>query len=95
MEVNYGGYPVFKGLQLPLEFMGIRGRFIWIAAATFGAAFLGFILFYVLFGTLPALIVTVAVAGSGLAAIYVKQKKGLHSKKRHQGIFIYSHLFER
>ena len=95
MEVNYGGYPVFKGLQLPLEFMGIRGRFIWIAAATFGAAFLGFILFYVLFGTLPALIVTVVVAGSGLAAIYVKQKKGLHSKRRHQGFYIYSHLFER
>ena len=30
-----------------------------------------------------------------MAAIYVKQKKGLHSKRRHQGIFIYSHLFER
>ena len=55
MEVNYGGYPVFKGLQMPLEFMGIRGRFIVIAAATFGVAFLGFILFYVLFGTVPAL----------------------------------------
>ena len=91
MEVNYGGYPVFKGLQLPLEFMGIRGRFIWIAAATFGAAFLGFILFYVLFGTVPALIVTVVVAGSGLAAIYVKQKKGLHTKKEHRGVFIYAY----
>ncbi len=95
MEVNYGGYPVFKGLQLPLEFMGIRGRFIMIAAATFGAAFLGFILFYVLFGTVPALIVTVSIGGSGLLAIYVKQKKGLHSKRRHHGIYIYSHLFER
>ena len=66
MEVNYGGYPVFKGLQMPLEFMGIRGRFIVIAAATFGVAFLGFILFYVLFGTVPALIVAIATSGSGL-----------------------------
>ena len=73
MEVNYGGYPVFKGLQMPLEFMGIRGRFIVIAAATFGVAFLGFILFYVLFGTVPALIVAIATSGSGLLAIYIKQ----------------------
>jgi len=43
MQTNYAGYPVYKGLQMPLEFMGIRGRFIGIAAATFGAAFLGFI----------------------------------------------------
>ena len=74
MDVNYSGYPVFKGLQMPLEFMGIRGRFIVIAAATFGAAFLGFILFYVLFGTIPALIVAVVTGGSGLLAIYIKQK---------------------
>ena len=95
MDVNYSGYPVFKGLQMPLEFMGIRGRFIVIAAATFWAAFLGFILFYVLFGTIPALIVAVVTGGSRMLAIYIKQKKGLHSKRRHQGIFIYNHLFER
>ena len=40
MEANYAGYPVYKGLQMPLEFMGIRGRFILIAAATFGAIYL-------------------------------------------------------
>ena len=27
MTMNHEGYPVFKGLQKPLEFMGIRGRF--------------------------------------------------------------------
>ena len=32
MQVNYSGYPVFKGLQRPLEFMGIRGRFLTYAA---------------------------------------------------------------
>jgi hypothetical protein len=25
--MTFNGYPVFKGLQKPLEFMGIRGRF--------------------------------------------------------------------
>ena len=28
MTMNQEGYPVFKGLQKPLEFMGIRGRFL-------------------------------------------------------------------
>lgn len=32
-------YTVFKGLQKPLEFMGFRGRFLYIAAASFGGAF--------------------------------------------------------
>lgn len=33
MTMNQEGYPVFKGLQKPLEFMGIRGRFLTLAAA--------------------------------------------------------------
>ena len=32
MIMNQEGYPVFKGLQKPLEFMGIRGRFLTLAA---------------------------------------------------------------
>ena len=38
-------YPVFKGLQKPLEFMGIRGKFIYYAAATFLCGFIGFLVF--------------------------------------------------
>ena len=34
MTMNQEGYPVFKGLQKPLEFMGIRGRFLTLAAAS-------------------------------------------------------------
>ena len=55
MEINYVGYPVFKGLQKPLEFMGIRGRFLTFA--------------------------------------YIKQRSGLHAKKRHRGIFVYKDLY--
>ena len=40
MTMNQEGYPVFKGLQKPLEFMGIRGRFLTLAAAAI--AFSGF-----------------------------------------------------
>ena len=39
MAMNPEGYPVFKGLQKPLEFMGIRGRFLTLAAAAVGVSF--------------------------------------------------------
>ena len=43
---DYPEYPVFKGLQRPLEFMGLRGRYIYWAASTAGAAILSFIITY-------------------------------------------------
>jgi type IV secretory pathway VirB3-like protein len=52
MEMNFNGYPVFKGLQKPLEFMGIRGRFLTYAAMVIGISFIGYILFSILVGKL-------------------------------------------
>ena len=52
MEINYVGYPVFKGLQKPLEFMGIRGRFLTFAAGAIGLSFVGFIIFSIILGKL-------------------------------------------
>ena len=95
MEANYAGYPVYKGLQMPLEFMGIRGRFILIAAVTFGVSFLGFIAGYVLFGLGIALLVLGVSAGGGLLTIYLKQRNGLHTKQKEKGIKHYHHLYER
>jgi hypothetical protein len=94
MEVNYNGYPVYKGLQLPLEFMAIRGRFIVFAAVTFGTSFLGFILGYLIAGLLTAFLIMSISAGIGLGTIFLKQRKGLHSKKRCRGIYVYTSLFE-
>ena len=50
MDINFNGIPVFKGLQKPLEFMGIRGRFLTYAAGAIGISFLGFLLSSILFG---------------------------------------------
>ena len=83
MEINYNGYPVFKGLQKPLEFMGIRGRFLTLAAAVIGVSFLSFLLFSIIFGKLAGFIVT----------IYVKQRNGLHNKKRHKGIYFFTIMY--
>ena len=93
MEINYVGYPVFKGLQKPLEFMGIRGRFLTFAAGAIGCSFVGFIVFSIIMGKLAGFIAMLVIAITGLITIYVKQRSGLHAKKRHRGIFVYKDLY--
>ena len=83
------GYPVFKGLQKPLEFMGIRGRFLTLAAAAIGVSFVGFIVFSIALGKLAGFI---AMLVAGLVVIYVKQRGGLHNKRRAKGIYVYKKL---
>ena len=93
MEINYVGYPVFKGLQKPLEFMGIRGRFLTFAAGAIGLSFVGFIVFSIIMGKLAGFIAMIIIAITGLITIYIKQRSGLHAKKRHRGIFVYKDLY--
>jgi hypothetical protein len=88
---QYTEYPVFKGLQKPLEFMGLQGRYIYWAAGAVGSAILGFILAYCLLGFVAGLIVLVASLGGGAALVLIKQKRGLHSKKSDKGVFIYAY----
>ena len=57
---RYTGYPLFKGLQRPLELMGLQGRYIYWAAGAVGGAILGFILAYCLIGFLAGLLTLVA-----------------------------------
>ena len=45
-QERFPDYPIFKGLQRPLEFFGLQGRYIYWAAATAGGAVAGFILGY-------------------------------------------------
>ena len=87
---QYLSYPMFKGLQKPLEFMGIQGRYITWAAIAVGGAILGFIIAYCIFGLVVGLIVLAASLLAGAALIFFKQKKGLHTKKEDHGVFIYA-----
>lgn len=89
------GFPVFKGLQKPLEFMGIRGRFITLAAIAVGVSFIGFLLFSYILGKLVGFVILVAFILGSLITIYVKQKEGLHVKKKFKGIIIYHHILKR
>ena len=90
-EIRYPDYPLFKGLQKPLEFMGIQGRYIYWAAGAIGGAIVGFILAYCLIGFIAGLIALVASISIGAALIIIKQRKGLHTKKDDQGVVIYAY----
>lgn len=89
-ESEFPEYPIFKGLQRPLELMGIQGRYIYWAAGTAGGAIIGFIIIYCLIGFLAGLIVLVTVVSVGASLIFIKQKRGLHTKKIEKGIFVYA-----
>ena len=90
-EEKYPEIPLFKGLQRPLEFAGLQGRYITWAAITIGITLLGFMIVYMLFGFLVGLVFAVLSLCTGAAKIIMKQRKGLHSKKEDKGIFVYSH----
>ena len=42
-DTRYPDYPLFRGLQRPLEPMGLQGSYIDCAPAAVGGAILGFI----------------------------------------------------
>lgn len=88
---QYSDYPVFKGLQRPLEFLGFQGRYIVWAALTAGGAIILFIIGYISFGFVVALVASTVTLAVGGLSIVIKQRKGLHSKSTEKGIFIFCH----
>lgn len=84
-------FPVFKGLQRPLELMGLQGRYIYWAAATAGGGIIGFIAGFMVAGFLVGLGILTVALGVGGVLIFVKQRKGLHSKAVDKGIFVFTH----
>lgn len=92
-QVNelYPDYPVFKGLQRPLEFLGFQGRYIYWAAGTAGGGIVAFIIGYISVGFVVALVLLTCILAFGGVMTFVKQRKGLHSKNEEKGIFIFAH----
>jgi hypothetical protein len=88
---RYPDYPLLKGLQKPLEFMGLQGRYIYWAAATILGTIVLFIIVYCLVGFIIGLITAVVCVSSGAGLILIKQRKGLHTKKSDHGVFIFAY----
>ena len=84
-ETRYPDYPLFKGLQRPLEVMGLQGRYIYWAAGTAGGAA------YCLAGFVAGLAALTVILSVGIVLIIFKQRKGLHSKRTDRGVFVYAY----
>lgn len=90
-EEQYPARPVFKGLQKPLEFMGLKGRYITWAAIAVGIAFAGFIIGFCVSGMLTGIIMLAIALAAGAGFVFFRQTKGLHTKKADKGVFVYKH----
>ena len=91
-DERYPDYPLFKGLQRPLEFMGIQGRYIYWAAGVAGGAIVGFIIAYCLVGFVAGLVVLVAVVSTGICAYHAQTaERGCIPRKDGRGVYIYAH----
>lgn len=73
--------------------MGLRGRFMTLAAAGIVCAFFGYCIGAFIFGQLIGCIICLAIAGGSYLYLFFKQKQGLHSKKKCKDILIYTNLF--
>ena len=88
-------YPIYKGLQKPLIYRGFRGKFIaWgIGSLVIGLVSGGII------GALSNMylggVFTISNASAGMFYTFHKQKGGLHSKTRHQGVMIHPNPFSK
>ena len=90
-DERYPDYPLFKGLQRPLEMMGLQGRYIYWAAGAAGGAIVGFIIAYCLLGFVAGLGVLATALSTGNAPIILKQRQGFHRKKNDRGVDVYAY----
>lgn len=63
-----------------------------LAAAAIGVSFVGFIVFSITLGKLAGFIAMLVKVIAGLVTIYIKQRGGLHNKRRDKGFFVYKSL---
>lgn len=91
--MSHKSYGIYKGLQRPLEFKGLQGRYIVWGAATGLGSFLLFVIFVIPFGFFVGFLVMLLSLVFGATMIVVKQRRGLHDKRVYKGIKIVTCLF--
>lgn len=83
-------FAVYKGLERPLIYKGFRGKFIyWGLGSVLAGLVLGSVVMATINMWFGALVLIGCIVG-GLVYIASRQKKGLHNKARHRGIYLVS-----
>lgn len=90
MNENQTEYPVFKGLQRPLEMFGFKGRYITWAVITIGSTLISIMLFATIFNFLVGFLIGLACFITGALKLFLAQRKGLYHKKVDKGLYIYA-----
>lgn len=91
--MQYETYPVFKGLQQPLQLFGLQGRFLVYAAVIIASIILGFLLGYALLGAATGCIIALFFIIVGGTFFVMQYKRGLHTKKTNKDIYIYKNIY--
>lgn len=80
-------FPIYKGLQKPLIYKGFQGKFIFWGI---GSLVIGLVLGGVIGSLTSMMFGGVICIGSIVGGLYftsLQQKKGLHNKTKHVGVF--------
>lgn len=93
--MEYPVYNVYKGLQKPLIFKGLKGRFIYIGAGCIISSLVLCAVLSTIFSFLYGGIALAVVLFGGLYFTAISQKKGLHRKDKRKGVFIVNKIFNK
>jgi uncharacterized membrane protein YoaK (UPF0700 family) len=81
-------YALYKGLQRPLVFKFLRGRFIYWGLGSIVAGIITGGIVSAFFSSLAGLVTLLCVSLPLLLHTISAQKKGLHRKRRDHGVFM-------
>lgn len=88
-------FNVYKGLQKPLVFKSFKGQYIYWGVGSILVGLLLCMILSSLLGLFAGILILVFVTGGGLCYTAIQQKKGLHTKAKHPGIFIHQSNYQK
>jgi len=81
-------FKVYRGLQRPLTFKGFKGKYIYLGLVSILIGLICSIVIINIGNYFLSVCSFLIIGGGGTFLCAFKQRKGLHHKKCHQGIFI-------
>lgn len=88
-------FPIYKGLQKPLQFRGFKGKYIYWGVGSLLAGLVLGALTMSLFNLWLGAVVLIGSIVGGLLYIAARQKKGLHSKASTHSVYVHPFNLKR
>lgn len=89
-----GGFKVYKGLQRPLVFKNLKGKFIGWGATALITSFLLCVLVGNLVGVLFGMVTLIVSFVLSMSFILYKQRQGLHNRDAAAGYYIVRRIIQ-